>query len=117
MSFLNTFFSNMIVDLKISDCNNCDPFVEKNQEPICEPKVIVSLLQISHHHTRHVRMKTQSRCIKNLRGFRYSTETINKNTKIFTIYQSEFQSILKLANITHFKKGDRSSNKNYRPEK
>ena len=41
MSFLNTFFSNMIVDLKISDCNNCDPFVEKNQEPICEPKVIV----------------------------------------------------------------------------
>ena len=45
------------------------------------------------------------------------SETIKKNTKLFTIYQSEFQSIFKLANITPFKKGDRSSNKNYRPEK
>ena len=32
------------------------------------------------------------------------SETIKKNTKLFTIYQSEFQSIFKLANITHFKK-------------
>ena len=39
--FEDTFFLNMIADLKISDCNNCDPFVEKIQEPICEPKEVV----------------------------------------------------------------------------
>ena len=51
---------------------------------------------------------------------------INENADIFTdifhynfndsIYQSEYPSILKLANITPvFKKGDRSSKENYRP--
>ena len=45
------------------------------------------------------------------------SETITENTKLFTIYKSEFQSIFKLANITPFKKGDWSSNKIYRPEK
>ena len=41
---------------------------------------------------------------------KYSTSSFNNS-----IYQSEFQSIFKLANITSvFKKGDTNSNQNYR---
>ena len=31
---LNTFFSNIVRDLKIPDYNNCDPLAENIQEPV-----------------------------------------------------------------------------------
>ena len=31
---MNTFFSNIVSDLKIPDCNNCDALAENIQEPL-----------------------------------------------------------------------------------
>ena len=42
---LNTFFSNIVLDLKIPDDNNCDPIAENIQEPVL--KAIVKYIEIA----------------------------------------------------------------------
>ena len=140
---LNTSFSNIVNDLKIPDYNNCDSLAENVQEPVL--KAIVKyrnhqgILTIGEVCKKNPQFSF--RCIdkdeilkeilnldasKTCQDSDITSKIIKENPDIFadilhssfnnSIYQSEFPSILKLANITPvFKKGDRNSKENYRP--
>ena len=140
---LNSFFSNIVRDLKIPDYNNCNPMAENIQESVL--KAIVK-------YRNHPGILTTGEVFKKISPFSFKcvdkdeilkeilnldaskacqdsdipSRNIKENADIFTdilhfsfnnsIYQSEFPSILKLANIAPvFKNGDRNSKENYRP--
>ena len=140
---LNTFFSNIARDLKIPDYNNCNQMAENIQEPVL--KAIVkhrnhtSILTIGEVCKKNpefsFRCVDKDEILKEILNLDASkacqdsdipSRIIKENADMFTdtlhssfnslIYQSEFPTIRKLANITPvFKKGDRNSKENYRP--
>ena len=130
---LNTFFSNIVSDLKISDYNNCDQLAENIQE-----SVLNTIVKYRNHpsiftmgETCKKNPQVSFRCInkdkmlkeilnldasKSCQGSDISSRIIKESADIFTgilysslnnsIYQAEFPSILKLTDITPvFKKG------------
>ena len=134
---LNTFFSNILRDLKIPDYNNFDPMAENIEE---------SVLKAILKYRNHPRILTIGEVFKKNSQFSFKcvdkdeilkeilnldaskvcqdsdipSRNIKENADIFTgilnfnfnnsIYQSESPSILKLANIAP----DRNSKENYR---
>ena len=138
---LDTFFSNILCDPKIPDYNNCNPMAENIQEPVLKAIVkyrnhpsILTIGEVCKKNPQFsFRCVDKDEILKEILNLDASkacqdsdipSRIIKENADIFTdilhssfnnsIYQSEFPSILKLANITPvFKKGGRNSKENY----
>ena len=142
---LNTFFSNIVSNLKIEGYSNCDPLANNTRDPVL--KCIVkyrnhpSILAIGEVYNKKGRLplsfsKTQRDKIlsdilkletsKACQDTDIPTKIVKENADIFanvlvsnfndSFEKSNFPSILKNATITPvFKKGDRNSKDNYRP--
>ena len=142
---LNTFFSNIVSNLKIEGYSNCDPLANNTRDPVL--KCIVkyrnhpSILAIGEVYNKKGRLplsfsKTQRDKIlsdilkletsKACQDTDIPTKIVKENADIFanvlvsnfndSIEKSNFPSILKNATITPvFKKSDRNSKDNYRP--
>ena len=142
---LNTFFSNIVSNLKIEGHSNCDPLANNIKDPVL--KCIVkyrnhpSILAIGEVYNKNRRLPFSFSKIKRdeilsdilkLETFEACQETdiptkiVKANADIFanvlvsnfndSIEKSNFPSILKNATITPvFKKGGRDSKDNYRP--
>ena len=133
---LDTFFSNILCDPKISDYNNCNPMAENIQEPVL--KAIVkyrnhtSILTIGEVCKKNpefsFRCVDKDEILKEILNLDASkacqdsdipSRIIKENADIFTdilhssfnnsIYQSEFPSILQLENITPVLTTDQST--------
>ena len=123
---LNSFFSNIVRDLKIPDYNNCNPMAENIQESVLKaivkyrnhPGILTTgevFKKISPFSFKCVDKDEILKAILNLDASKACQDSdipsrnIKENADIFTdilhfsfnnsIYQSEFPSILKLANI------------------
>ena len=138
-----SFFSNIVSDIRIPYYNNCDPLAGKIQEPVLKatlkyrnhPRIFTIGEVCKKNPQFSFRCVDKNKILKEILNLDASkacqdsdipSRIIKENADIFTdflhssfnnsIYQSEFPSILKLANITPvFNKGDRNSNENYRP--
>ena len=142
---LNTFFSNIVSNLKIEGYSNCDPLANNIRDPVL--KCIVkyrnhpSILAIGEVYNKNrrlpfsfskihrdeilsdiLKLETSKAC----QDTDIPTKIVKENAEIFSnvlvssfndsIEKSNFPSILKNASITPvFKKGDRNSKDNYRP--
>ena len=133
---LNTFFSNIVRDLKIPDYKNCDPMAENIQELVIKeivkyrnhPRILTIGELCKKIPQFSLRCVDKDEILKEILNFNASkvcrdsdipSRIIKENADIFTgilhssfsnsIYQCEFSSILKLANITPvFKERDRN---------
>ena len=138
---LNAFFSNIISDLQIPGHNNCDTLTGNVEElvlkaivkyrnhlslltirEVCKKNPQFSFRRVDEILKEFLNLDPSKAC----QDLDIPSRIITENADIFTvflhssfnnsIYQSEFPSILKLANITPvFEKGDRNSKENYRP--
>ena len=142
---LNTFFSNIVSNLKIEGYSNCDPLANNIRDPVL--KCIVkyrnhpSILAIGDVYNKNrrppfsfskikrdeilsdiLKLETSKACQET----DIPTKIVKENADIFanvlvsnfndSFEKSNFPSILKDATITPvFKKGDRNSKDNYRP--
>ena len=140
---LNTSYSNIVSDFKIPDCNNCDTLVENIQELISKviekcrnhPSILTIRELCKNNPQISFRCVDKGEVLKETLNLDASkvhqdldipSRIIKENADIFadflyssfnnSIYQSEFPSILKLANIiSDSKKGYRNSKENQRP--
>ena len=140
---LNSFFSNIVRDLKIPDYNNCNPMAENIQESVLKaivkyrnhPGILTTGEVFKKNSPFSFKCVDKDEILKEILNLDASkacqdsdipSRNIKENADIFTdilhfsfnnsIYQSEFPSILKLANSAPvFKNGDRNSKENYRP--
>ena len=142
---LNTFFPNIVSNLKIEGYSSCDPLVNNIRDPVFKYTVKYrnhpSILAIGEVYNKNQRLPFSFSKIQRdeilsgilkLETFKACLDTdiptkiVKENADIFanvfisnfndSIEKSNFPSILKNATITPvFKKGDRNSKDNYRP--